>query len=130
MTRFLLVLGMVAMILGFKAMIDFQGFKSSPIRVMGEVVEIAPGGVWMRVPQQARVLVRYEYNGQEFNKGNTALSKRWAALQEGDRVELILIASNPSKFILADSLGDTSALAPVLIAFGSLLLAVSYFIRK
>ncbi len=130
MTRLLMLLAMVAIVFGCKALIDFQGFKNSPVRVAGEVMEIAPGGIWMRVPQPARVLVRYEYNGQEFNKGNTVLSKRWAALQKGDRAELILIPSNPSKFILSDSLGDTSTLAPALIAFGSLLLAVSYFIRK
>ncbi len=130
MTRILIALGIVAMVFGFKALIDFQGFKNSNIRVTGEIVEITPAEMWMRLPQQARVMVRYIYEGREFSVGNTAISKRWNALQKGDRVQLILIASKPSKFILADSLGDTSVLAPALIAFGSLVLAISYFIRK
>ncbi len=130
MAKLFIVLGIAAMFFGMKALIDFQAFKKSPIRVTGEVVEMAPAGMWMRLPQQARVMVRYSYAGRDFNVGNTAISKRWLALKKGDPAELILNASNPSKFILADSLNDTSVLAPVLVAFGMILLAASFLIRR
>lgn len=130
MTKLFIVLSIAAILFGVKALLDFQAFKHSPIRVTGEVVEILPAGIWMRLPQQARVMIRYTYEGRDFNVGNTAVSKRWLALKKGDSAELILNASNPSKFILADSLGDTSVLAPVLVAFGSILLVIGYFLRR
>ncbi len=130
MYKLIFVLGLLCIGFGAKAFIDFQSFKNSPVRVIGQIIEKTPAGSWMRLPQQARVVVRYTYEGREFTVGNTALSKRWVEFKRGDSAELILIPSRPSKFILADSLGDTSVLAPALIAFGSVLLAVSFFIQK
>ncbi len=130
MSKLIFVLGLLLIGFGAKAFLDFQSFKNSPVRVTGEIIEKTPAGIWMRLPQQARVVVRYTYQGREFSAGNTALSKRWSELKEGDKAELILSQHNPSKFILADSLGDTSVLAPALTVFGSLLLAVSFFMRK
>ncbi len=127
MSKLLIALGLILIGFGAKAWVDYQGFKSSDLRVEAKIVKIEPAQMWMRLPQSARVHVSYHVNGKEYQAGNTALSKRWLAFKVGDDVRLTLIPSQPHKFILSDSLHDSAPLSSVLIAIGFILLALSIF---
>ena len=118
--KILLIAGIALFIFGVKAITEFQGFRTSSVKVWAEVLESSKPTKEMRLPREGRVTVRYEYNGKIFQSSNTAHDTFWQTLKAGDRVELVLNEKEPSKFIPAHQLPKGAYLGYMLIAAGAI----------
>ena len=120
--KVLWIVGVVLIMLGVKARIDFQAFQISPIRVMADVLGSANPTKEMRVPRAGQVALRYAYNGKVHESSNTAIGPFWKALRPGDHIELVLNEKNPSRFIAAAQLPNGGYFGYFLMVAGAVVL--------
>ncbi len=127
--KLLLLVSAILFLLGLWAQKDLRAFKASSIRVTAIVDERVPGTLWNRTPMAPRVTLKYEYAGKPYLVSAGAVGDALAGLQKGGAVELILLASDPSRFLPAAALPGAGRLSYFLMAIGAALLLGAAFFR-
>ena len=115
-------LGVVMLILGWWVARDFFAFKKSSLRAAAMVEQILP----------ATLTLKYVHAGKEYRPSVNTIDKNWTSLKKGDTVRLVLLSSNPARFMPETSLADPGTVGWLRFLFfmaGMLLIGFSQVLR-
>ncbi len=133
MVKIIFGLGVAMLVLGWWVTQNTRAFKNSPLRAEARVESRKEGERTAdRQIKPATLSLLYTHEGREYRPNVNALDTNWSTLKPGDGIRLVLLPSDPTRFVPEASLlqsGKGSWLYTIFFVIGFLLIGLSQVLR-